>query len=439
METVQLSRAEAVAPLEFSKDEEKQFPPQASDTDVQLAALKQLNERRSKSKEPSYLRRTYREIEKLSRSERETFYHLGFRKNSERSYRFLFQHPATWMKSGVKHELAPWKNKHLTQSKVEEVFRQLNKKHEAPFALFSIKNGKVEAKLPDGKELNASQKLRYTTMLSYLPELLKVQSLPNLSFILLLEDGYTEQEIITPSVPVFSFTKPVNNKKFILIPDTHSLRRLNKPGYKSYNWKKDFYQVQHYSKKYTWKKLSPQLFWRGRLSDNVGQDYSITNFSKFPRGKLLLLSKLNPDSINAKATSAASEELIKHLQGLGMAEDKFIDKAQQLRYKYQLVLDGVTCTYPGLHWRLLSNSLVLKQESPHVQWFYRAIYPNVHYVQVKKDLSDLDMTITKLKANEGLSKKIAATGAKFARENLDFESIAQYLHLSLESYSKLFK
>ena len=65
METVQLSHAEAVIPLDFSRDEEKQATPQLHDLDVQTTALKLLNEKRSRDKEPSYLRHTYKKIKKL--------------------------------------------------------------------------------------------------------------------------------------------------------------------------------------------------------------------------------------------------------------------------------------------------------------------------------------------------------------------------------------
>jgi len=53
-------------------------------------------------------------------------------------------------------------------------------------------------------------------------------------------------------------------------------------------------------------------------------------------------------------------------------------------------VDGNANSWDGLFWKLLSNSVVLKVESPHRQWYYSRIKPWKHYVPVKPDLSDLE-------------------------------------------------
>jgi hypothetical protein len=366
---------------------------------------------------------------------KERYYSLGFYKEDQKSYDLLFRRSKPWMKEGVKEDLSSWKGKGITKEAIKEAFITLNKKYTSPIALISIKKGSIKVSLPD-KELDHSQGLRHKTLVSYLEHLLKVQALPNMDFLLLLQDGYTSEEIIKPNVPVFAFTKPQNNKDFVLIPDGHSLRSLSQHGYASYTWKKDFYDVLKQKKQLSWSKTIPKIMWRGRLSDSM-EKYNKINFSKFPRGKLLLLSRENKNLIDAKATYG-KYQLMQELEALRMVDRKFTPKEKQLHYRYHLVLDGVTCTYPGLHWRLLSNGVVIKQKSDQVQWFYRALLPNIHYVPVRHDLSNLKKVVEHLKENDSKAKTIAINGSNFALDNLNFEAIAQYVHLVLKNYATMF-
>jgi len=56
-----------------------------------------------------------------------------------------------------------------------------------------------------------------------------------------------------------------------------------------------------------------------------------------------------------------------------------------VKYKYLLDIDGNTCTWPHCYELLLSNSVMFKQESKDIQWFYRGILPYEHYVPISND------------------------------------------------------
>ena len=58
------------------------------------------------------------------------------------------------------------------------------------------------------------------------------------------------------------------------------------------------------------------------------------------------------------------------------------------QYKYQLNVDGTVAAY-RLPYLLAGDSVVLKQESPYYEHFYRDIQAGSHYVEFKRDLSDL--------------------------------------------------
>ena len=58
------------------------------------------------------------------------------------------------------------------------------------------------------------------------------------------------------------------------------------------------------------------------------------------------------------------------------------------QYKYQVSVDGTVAAY-RLPYLLAGDSVVLKQNSPYYEFFYKQLQPYKHYIPVKADLSDL--------------------------------------------------
>jgi hypothetical protein len=145
------------------------------------------------------------------------------------------------------------------------------------------------------------------------------------------------------------------------------------------------------------------------------------------------MSKENPDCVDSglffQNRETVSSALWEFEKGRATYEE-------HLEHKYLPVLDGVMCTYPGYQWRLLSNSLSLKQESDQIQWFYRGVEPFVHYVPIKNDLADLFEKIAWARKEDGKCRTIVENSTQFALENLMFEDIYYYLYAVLERYSK---
>lgn len=82
------------------------------------------------------------------------------------------------------------------------------------------------------------------------------------------------------------------------------------------------------------------------------------------------------------------------------------------------------------------GSLLLKQESKYYEHFYNALKPNVHYIAVKTDLSDLIEKINWALENDAEAKEIAVTGQQYAKENLLPMNIFCYHALLLNEYKK---
>jgi len=104
--------------------------------------------------------------------------------------------------------------------------------------------------------------------------------------------------------------------------------------------------------------------------------------------------------------------------------------------KYLIDLDGNCASAPRLGLMLHSNCLVLKATTNSIQWFYKALKPNIHFIPVKEDFTDLFTQMLWAKEHEKESKQISKNAQKFASEALSQEAIYEYLYRLLVEYSK---
>lgn len=78
---------------------------------------------------------------------------------------------------------------------------------------------------------------------------------------------------------------------------------------------------------------------------------------------------------------------------------------------------GYESLYP-FPYILTGNSVVFKQESPFYEHFYKNLIPNVHYIPIERDLSDLVEKIQWAMNNDNKALIISQNGQQFARDNL---------------------
>ena len=187
--------------------------------------------------------------------------------------------------------------------------------------------------------------------------------------------------------------------------------------------------------KYQWEGKLEQAFWRG---SSTGGTLNLTNWANFPRCKLALLSLTHPKELDAKVTRVVqcendTKELI-HSKGLVAST---VDRIDHLKYKYLVDVDGNSCSFERYFWLLLSNSLVIKQVTPYVQWYYGALKPYKHFLPVKEDLSDLMEKISWARTHDSEAKAIAQNATQFVQENLTDEDTLVYLKHLLDEYAKI--
>ncbi len=224
----------------------------------------------------------------------------------------------------------------------------------------------------------------------------------------------------------------------VLIPDGSSLEQANNL----------INEMRVTSEKLHWGIKSNTAFWRGDPTDlqfYVPLEYHATYPKEFiqrvyscrARYRICELSKKYPHLINAGYANFGGP-FINGLQELIQPMIRgWVAPNEHLYSKYLPCLDGWACTYPGYLWRLASNSVVLKQETEHMQWFYHALKPYVHYIPIRKDLSDLLEKMEWAQAHDPECKIISQNASTFARGNLTNEHQLLYLHLVLKEYERL--
>jgi hypothetical protein len=109
----------------------------------------------------------------------------------------------------------------------------------------------------------------------------------------------------------------------------------------------------------------------------------------------------------------------------------------QMNFKYHILVDGNVSPYTKSGWKFFTNSLLFKPASKWVQWYFGSLSPNVHYVPIKEDLSDLLDKLEWAVQNDGEAAKIASNCRDFALTHLTFADDLIYLYRAIICYYEL--
>jgi hypothetical protein len=148
------------------------------------------------------------------------------------------------------------------------------------------------------------------------------------------------------------------------------------------------------------------------------------------------LSQQFPDLLDVAITSTCNNSFLLNLSDFPPLKPH-VSTQEHLRYKYQITIDGAAATYPGFAWRLLSNCLVFKVNSPVRQWFDAGLTPGFHYIPIETDLSDLLDKIKWAQENDGAARAIAENGRIFAQNSIMPDDVVLYCYKVLLKYASL--
>jgi hypothetical protein len=110
------------------------------------------------------------------------------------------------------------------------------------------------------------------------------------------------------------------------------------------------------------------------------------------------------------------------VRGLSMVESDvppvpFMTMKDQSKHKYLIHIDGNVAAYRLLQ-SMLTGSLILKVNGPYTLWVDHLLQEGVHYVSVKKDLSNLEKKIKWCKRHDEECRVIAQNAFEFAKDVL---------------------
>jgi hypothetical protein len=274
--------------------------------------------------------------------------------------------------------------------------------------VFVIKDGQVTLtnRHPGMNEACTYALKLYKEIFGFLAE---KQYVKNLTFLLRLTDVTTtdfSKNVVGDIAPVLAVTKDTSkhiDQDSILIPDYYNLT----------NWGRLQPKIARANVKFPWEQKINTILWRGRPADVTGYRHNIVQLSK----------DLGYEKIDARFTYGKN------------TKEKYLAPEDHVAYKFQITIDGHTAAWERPVWQLYSNSVVLKQQSPRNQWYYDAIKPGIHYIQVSNDPKDL-LNITNIYTDAEL-KTIADNGHEFAKDNLTIEDMMAYIILVLQKYEQL--
>ncbi len=332
-----------------------------------------------------------------------------------------------WMIEQIEHDLTPFK-KELSQKYLDDLF---------------AKNGEayylVRVRVISG-QLTIQTSQRALT-LEWVPNIIiphlqavhKHRPLPDIDFIFsgrdFLAQGNEEHNCQLPHdpiLPIFIMSKCKQDKGLILFPDWFALR----------GFEPDKSQVLEGNKRYPWDSKRKILFFRG--ADSGAWDS--TNWTNSPRPKIMFLSVKHPDLIDAKFPYLLTYQgdnqalKLKKAKKAGLM-GKFVPMREHPRYRYLMDIDGHCAATPRFPLLLHSNSVIFKNMTNSMLWFYGTIKPYVHFIPVAEDLSDLLTQLAWAKSHDDECKKISQNARQLAAEVLSQEVVYLYLYRVLEAYS----
>lgn len=326
-----------------------------------------------------------------------------------------------WVSKQIQTDFAYFNGKEISLQEIHDFFDQ------SPtswyMAKFSIINNKltVEKRFSDcfvNVRLNV-----YTEVVKRMCQNIKM---PDCVFLISLADAFSAPINVIENVPVLALAKPHQQEGVILIPDFEvflSGAKLLK-------------QVETSIHESPWETKKEQAVWRGATTG--GTEFNTETFLNIPRAAAVAASLKYPKWVDARFTQVVHcTEPDKVLKKFRSFFSSSMSIAEQIKYRYQLLIDGNSCAYSRAYWQLFSNCLTLKQESTHIQWYYGCLRPYEHYIPLKANLSDLIEKLKWAQAHEEESRAVMEQARYFALNNLQLHHVYQYLFLVLMEYSRL--
>ncbi len=316
-----------------------------------------------------------------------------------------------WMMEQINHDLAPFKTE-LSRKFLDELFLRDE--------LCLVRVQVVSGVMTFQKSEWAKRHPIPDHIILPLMELHARLQLPDLDFVFSAHDELNRVRN-EPPLPIFIITKSKQDTGLILFPDWFALKEFEPD--------KSF--VLQGNALYPWESKSHLLFFRGADSGI----WDPKRWMSFPRPKLMKLAAECPDLIDAKLTYINHTQFYDYAQKRGYLGD-WVPIQDALRHRYLMDIDGNCAATPRFPLFLHGNSVILKNMTDSILWFYGIIKPYEHFIPVEENLSNLFTQLEWAKNHDDECQKISENARKLAAEVFSRESIYLYLYQLLCEYSK---
>ena len=154
-----------------------------------------------------------------------------------------------------------------------------------------------------------------------------------------------------------------------------------------------------------------------------GQPTGLYDVNKNLRCRFCIGTQSSTD-VQAKLTSGVQinpdqHELLRPVAGRPVSFDV------QLKFAYQVNIDGNSTSWDRLPWQLASNSLVLNyRENCHWEWWYEHLMEEKHFATC--DENDIERVIAHYEKHPKFAERMIKNANKIVREYLAPESIRSY-------------
>jgi len=328
-----------------------------------------------------------------------------------------------WMDKTVEREFARWEETGITQEMIDYTWQSCKLKHKYYFKRYRIVNSRIYG--PD------------TTIKALLKEIGKKYPLPDVDFIYYhwdnLPSRFLDKWKLGQTAPILISSKHKDeSREIVFIDNFYEAARME-------GWNALIKGINRHHNRVPWEEKIEKLIWRGGDTDGRYTQEKWNPKKPFHRGTLVRMGSIShPELIDAAFVEPRCDDR-KHFEWFQETfhTDTFLSPVRHMEYKYQMIIDGVTCTWPGTQWRLLSGCLSFKQETDDLLWFFEPLTPWQHYIPVKRDLSDLVEKILWAKEHDDEARQIAENGREFALNNLMKEDILLYCYKILCKYAEL--
>jgi hypothetical protein len=294
--------------------------------------------------------------------------------------------------------------------------------------------------------IHGYEKAKFVVQISsYINNILAKYKVHNVDFLLWHNEKVTFETFNEMSdCPYFLFSKSssIYDAKKFLFPDFY----MTTP-----EWKILTEIIGREKHNYIWENKVEKIFWRGMPTGSLSQltefrwlpYYGMDVFDKLPRLSLVMFSKLYPDLIDARFTGKPLMHNHNNSRDLEVVFDKlnFIDKhateIQHFKCKYLVSLDGNNCAWKRVPWIMFSNSVLLKQETDRIEWFYPALEAYKNYIPINENITDIFTQLEWMKKHDLEARKISENAQIFIQNDLMEENIENHIAITLNEYSKL--